>query len=185
MLYLYSPYTPSLCVQWLLYSSLHLNNSDEKQAPWIFPTSVSCIKCLAKDKAMRSPLTCDGSRWSDIFFTTRKINKLLETQRTNKNGPEQTRTVQANIQTNDTHVSCNQASVLPYHQLKLSTYCLFSNWNKKTPCFTHTLYQYLPHGSPQQTAMSCKTANLLKTKRNLLYIRNQSVPRCKHFPPRL
>jgi hypothetical protein len=27
--------------------------------------------------------------------------------------------------------------------------------------------------------------NLLKMKRNLLYIRNQSVPRCKHFPPRL
>jgi len=27
--------------------------------------------------------------------------------------------------------------------------------------------------------------NHLKTKRNLLYIRNQSVPRCKHFPPRL
>ena len=25
--------------------------------------------------------------------------------------------------------------------------------------------------------------NLLKTKRNLLYIRNQSVPRSKHFPP--
>jgi len=25
----------------------------------------------------------------------------------------------------------------------------------------------------------------LKTKRNLLYIRNQSIPRCKHFPPRL
>ena len=27
--------------------------------------------------------------------------------------------------------------------------------------------------------------NLLKTKRNLLYIINQSVPRSKHFPPRL
>jgi len=27
--------------------------------------------------------------------------------------------------------------------------------------------------------------NLLKNKRNLLYIRNQSVPRCKHFQPRL
>jgi len=27
--------------------------------------------------------------------------------------------------------------------------------------------------------------NLLKTKRNLLYIRNQTVPRCKHFLPRL
>jgi len=27
--------------------------------------------------------------------------------------------------------------------------------------------------------------NRLQTKSNLLYIRNQSVPRCKHFPPRL
>jgi hypothetical protein len=27
--------------------------------------------------------------------------------------------------------------------------------------------------------------NLLKTKRNLLYIRNYFVPHCKHFPPRL
>ena len=27
--------------------------------------------------------------------------------------------------------------------------------------------------------------NLLKTKRNLLYIRKQSVPRSKHFLPRL
>jgi len=30
-----------------------------------------------------------------------------------------------------------------------------------------------------------KKINLLKSKHNLLYIRNQSVPRCKHFPPRL
>ena len=30
-----------------------------------------------------------------------------------------------------------------------------------------------------------KYINLLKTKRNLLYGRNQSLPRCKHFPPRL
>jgi len=28
-----------------------------------------------------------------------------------------------------------------------------------------------------------KIFNLLKAKRNLLYIRNQSVPHCKHFPP--
>ena len=27
--------------------------------------------------------------------------------------------------------------------------------------------------------------SLLKTTRNLFYIRNQFVPRCKHFPPRL
>ena len=33
---------------------------------------------------------------------------------------------------------------------------------------------------------SCRVIyfNLLKTKHNLLYIRNQSVPRSKHFPPR-
>jgi len=30
-----------------------------------------------------------------------------------------------------------------------------------------------------------KQFNPLKTKRNLLYIRNQSVPRCKHFSPLL
>jgi len=30
-----------------------------------------------------------------------------------------------------------------------------------------------------------KTLKLLKTNRNLLYIRNQSVLRSKHFPPRL
>ena len=33
--------------------------------------------------------------------------------------------------------------------------------------------------------LSGSEINLLKTKRNLLYIRNQSVPRSKHFPPRL
>lgn len=27
--------------------------------------------------------------------------------------------------------------------------------------------------------------NLLKTKRNLLYMRNKSVPHSKHFPPQL
>jgi hypothetical protein len=30
-----------------------------------------------------------------------------------------------------------------------------------------------------------KEFNPLKTKLNLLHISNQSVPRCKHFPPRL
>ena len=29
------------------------------------------------------------------------------------------------------------------------------------------------------------TSKLLNKKRNLLYIRNESVPRSKHFPPRL
>jgi len=37
----------------------------------------------------------------------------------------------------------------------------------------------------QRTTEIKRFINLLKTKRNLLYIRNQSVPRCKNFPPRL
>jgi len=40
---------------------------------------------------------------------------------------------------------------------------------------TDTNYLYFPTNA----------LNLLQTKRNLLYIRNQSVPRCKHFPSRL
>jgi len=32
---------------------------------------------------------------------------------------------------------------------------------------------------------SLSSINLLKTKPILFYIRNQSVPRSKHFPPRL
>ena len=37
---------------------------------------------------------------------------------------------------------------------------------------------------PSHSSATAQT-NLLKTKRNLLYIRNQFVPRSKHFPPRL
>ena len=37
----------------------------------------------------------------------------------------------------------------------------------------------------QYTFQTDATFILLKAKRNLLYIRNQSVPRSKHFPPRL
>ena len=36
-----------------------------------------------------------------------------------------------------------------------------------------------------QEGITFPRINLLKTKRNLLYIRNQPVPRSKHFPPRL
>jgi hypothetical protein len=46
-----------------------------------------------------------------------------------------------------------------------------------------TIPQYYSRFVSQQTP-EC-SINLLKTKRNLLYISNQSVPRCKHFPPRL
>ena len=42
----------------------------------------------------------------------------------------------------------------------------------------HARDKLTPEGDAQHS-------NLLKTKRNLLYISNQSVPRSKHFPPQL
>jgi hypothetical protein len=44
-------------------------------------------------------------------------------------------------------------------------------------------FQYA-YGVCMSDALKTKI-NLLKTKRNLLYIRNSSAPRCKHLPPRL
>jgi len=38
---------------------------------------------------------------------------------------------------------------------------------------------------PLDSFFFCIVINLLKTKRNLLYIKNQPVPRSKLFPPRL
>jgi hypothetical protein len=46
---------------------------------------------------------------------------------------------------------------------------------REGPCFSTGTRLARPH---------CQF-KLLKTKLILLYIRNQSVPRCKHFPPRL
>jgi hypothetical protein len=57
-----------------------------------------------------------------------------------------------------------------------------------------TVSRWIHHLEPQTARRSVdwhrpasqnRTFNLLKTKRNLPYIRNQYVPRCKHFPPRL
>jgi len=41
------------------------------------------------------------------------------------------------------------------------------------------------HGNEHSSSVHGAGINLLKTKHNLLYVRNQSVPRSKHFPPRL
>jgi len=52
----------------------------------------------------------------------------------------------------------------------------------------HRVYKYsrVLNLTQHNTVQSVEVfINLLKTKRNLLDIRNQSVPRCKHFPPRL
>ena len=45
----------------------------------------------------------------------------------------------------------------------------------------HILYYIILHIN----GFTERYINLLKTKCNLLYIKNQFVPRCKHFPPRL
>ena len=42
-----------------------------------------------------------------------------------------------------------------------------------------------PHHAVRRCSIFGAEINLLRTKHDLLYIRNQSVPRSKHFPPRL
>ena len=57
-------------------------------------------------------------------------------------------------------------------------------WKKKQFQFPNVVvYEVTDDGAVQKP--SDPKLNLLQTKRNLLYIRHQSVPRCKHFPPRL
>jgi hypothetical protein len=56
------------------------------------------------------------------------------------------------------------------------------------PNFTYklgALHSNEPSGSCKMLLACTTRINLWNTKRNLLYIRNQSVPRCKRFPPQL
>ena len=61
-----------------------------------------------------------------------------------------------------------------------------SRWGKGFP---HRALQACHYVQPDRYTnfYNARRVNLnhLKTKRNLLYVRNQSVPRSKHFPPRL
>ena len=63
-------------------------------------------------------------------------------------------------------------------------------WRKMVAAYFSVLFEIFPREvrKPRETLVKVlisSTVNLLKTKRNLLYIRNQSVPRSKHFPPQL
>ena len=46
-------------------------------------------------------------------------------------------------------------------------------------------FKYAAIKSPFLCSTSTYVILYLKTKRNIIYIRHQSVPRCKHIPPRL
>ena len=57
-----------------------------------------------------------------------------------------------------------------------------------TVCVCVCIYIYYYFNILLSSVDTCKdllNINLLKMKHNLLYIRNQSLPRSKHFPPRL
>jgi len=55
--------------------------------------------------------------------------------------------------------------------------------NKCPGLMDHRCERAIP--SPRNSNVTSINLNLLQTKGNLLYIRNLSVPRSKHFPPRL
>ena len=61
---------------------------------------------------------------------------------------------------------------------------LVQEWRTDTKHKTKRTWQYVKAMRAMELTET-SIINLLKTKRNLLYIRNQSVPRCKHFPTRL
>ena len=56
----------------------------------------------------------------------------------------------------------------------------FFGWQRNFPQFSHKIHYGVLHWF-----LIVKQIKLLKTKRNLLYIRNQFVPRSKHFSPLL
>ena len=56
---------------------------------------------------------------------------------------------------------------------------------KKTPHLGTFCTQSVNKGLNETVNLKTGKVNLLNTKRNLLYIRNQSEPRSKHFQPRL
>ena len=84
----------------------------------------------------------------------------------------------------------NVFSILSFQSLHFS-----GQWNEtdsrlynKQLKFSLLTYQEQINGSrngPCGLQVDIQRINLLKTKRNLLYLRNQSIPCSKHFPPRL
>jgi hypothetical protein len=68
-------------------------------------------------------------------------------------------------------------------QFKRSGQCYFLLSARIRPMNVRTVC--LSTKCEMQDCLPFSSLNLLKTKRNLLYISNQSVPRCKHFPPQL
>jgi hypothetical protein len=66
------------------------------------------------------------------------------------------------------------------YQAKIINIAEYLNTKYREDQFASTVKS---HESNQPNTNS--TIYLLKTRPNLLYIRTQSVPRCKHFPPRL
>jgi hypothetical protein len=79
---------------------------------------------------------------------------------------------------------CNlQPYVTACRLMSTETSGFHSNKNKFGTNRFNLLCKMLRHAAP--TSGRRVRINILKSKRNPLYIRHQSVPRCKHFIPRL
>ena len=70
-------------------------------------------------------------------------------------------------------------------RLRLSFRTLLSKCNSSTLDERVNTFNNQSHRTNIYSRMTMFVFKLLKTKRNLLYIRNESVPSSKHFPPRL
>ena len=93
---------------------------------------------------------------------------------------------------NAQHILANAYTLAPlYYESSISKFSLFfpetnfilnaelSHFQKLYPSHLNTKLK------TNCSQLTVQEFNLLNTKRSLLYIMNQSVPRSKHFPPRL
>jgi hypothetical protein len=77
-------------------------------------------------------------------------------------------------------ITAKKKTILYLHNFEKGNVYNLANYGTTQACAVN-----VPRCSLPNVAHIVFNVNLLKTKRNLLYIRNQSVPRSKHFPPRL
>ena len=83
------------------------------------------------------------------------------------------------------HLGTELCVPLSYFQTRLLTLVLHAISNRKDIYSRLINSQQELRSHTGSSSMFSDILNLFKTKRYLLYIKNQAVPRSKHFPPRL
>jgi hypothetical protein len=109
------------------------------------------------------------------------MDKAAQDNRTNQCNPDHKPTGPGKVQHSFVHGSPHWNPILFYNWKELGAKgtCLFPLWHL-------TVYRLSAgNTSNNRNHINNGTFDPLKTKRRLLYLKTQSVPRCKHFSSRL